>query len=39
MSVRLDRLLLAQAQIEDLTILTSDPMFDAYDVATLPAAS
>jgi PIN domain nuclease of toxin-antitoxin system len=33
-----DRLLIAQAQIEDLTILTSDPMFDAYDVPTLPAA-
>jgi PIN domain nuclease of toxin-antitoxin system len=33
-----DRLLIAQAQIEELTILTSDPMFDAYDVATLPAA-
>ena len=33
-----DRLLIAQAQIEELTILTSDPMFDAYDVATLRAA-
>jgi PIN domain nuclease of toxin-antitoxin system len=33
-----DRLLIAQAQLEALTILTSDPMFDAYDVATLPAA-
>lgn len=33
-----DRLLVAQAQIEDLTILTSDSMFDAYDVPTLPAA-
>jgi PIN domain nuclease of toxin-antitoxin system len=33
-----DRLLIAQAQIEDLTILTSDPMFDAYDVPTLAAA-
>ena len=32
-----DRLLIAQAQLEELTILTSDPMFDAYDVATLPA--
>lgn len=34
-----DRLLIAQAQIEDLTILTSDPMFDSYDVATLSAAT
>ena len=33
-----DRLLVAQAQIEDLTILTSDPMFDAYDVPTFAAA-
>jgi PIN domain nuclease of toxin-antitoxin system len=33
-----DRLLVAQAQIEDLTILTSDSIFDAYDVPTLPAA-
>lgn len=33
-----DRLLIAQAQIEELTILTSDPMFDVYDVATLRAA-
>ena len=27
-----DRLLIAQAQIEDLTIMTADPQFDAYDV-------
>jgi PIN domain nuclease of toxin-antitoxin system len=33
-----DRLLIAQAQIEDLTILTSDSIFDAYDVPTLAAA-
>ena len=32
-----DRLLIAQAQIEDLSILTSDPMFNSYDVATVPA--
>ena len=29
-----DRLLVAQAQIEDLTILTADPVFDAYDVVS-----
>jgi PIN domain nuclease of toxin-antitoxin system len=33
-----DRLIVAQAQIEDLKILTSDPMFDAYDVETVSAA-
>jgi PIN domain nuclease of toxin-antitoxin system len=27
-----DRLLIAQAQVEGLTILTMDPAFDAYDV-------
>jgi PIN domain nuclease of toxin-antitoxin system len=32
-----DRLLIAQAQLDDLTILTADPLFDAYDVATIPA--
>ncbi len=32
-----DRLLVAQAQIEDLTILTADVLFDAYDVATIGA--
>ena len=32
-----DRLLVAQAQIEDLTILTADALFDAYDVATIAA--
>lgn len=30
-----DRLLVAQAQVEDLTILTADPLFDAYDVDTI----
>ena len=33
-----DRLLIAQAQIEDLTILTSDPHFAAYDVSVIAAA-
>lgn len=32
-----DRLLIAQAQLEDLPILTSDPTFASYDVATIPA--
>jgi PIN domain nuclease of toxin-antitoxin system len=32
-----DRLIVAQAQIEGLMILTSDPMFDAYEVETIPA--
>jgi len=32
-----DRLLIAQAQIEDLSIMTSDPKFAAYDVATIRA--
>ena len=32
-----DRLLIAQAQIDDLSILTSDSLFDAYDVATIVA--
>ncbi len=32
-----DRLLVAQAQIEDLTILTADALFDAYDVSTIGA--
>lgn len=32
-----DRLLIAQAQLDDLSILTSDPLFDAYDVATITA--
>jgi PIN domain nuclease of toxin-antitoxin system len=33
-----DRLLIAQAQIDDLSILTADPLFAAYDVATIAAA-
>ena len=32
-----DRLLVAQAQAEDLSILTADPLFGAYDVATIAA--
>ena len=32
-----DRLLIAQAQIDDLPILTSDSLFDAYDVTTIAA--
>ena len=30
-----DRLLVAQAQVERLTILTADPLFDAYDVPVI----
>ena len=33
-----DRLLIAQAQLEGLTIITVDPAFDGYDVATIRAA-
>jgi PIN domain nuclease of toxin-antitoxin system len=33
-----DRLLIAQAQIDDLSILTADPVFASYDVATIAAA-
>lgn len=29
-----DRLLVVQAQIEDVAIVTADPHFDAYDVST-----
>ena len=32
-----DRLLIAQAQLEDLPILTSDEVFASYDVETIPA--
>lgn len=32
-----DRLLIAQAQLDDLSILTTDPLFDAYDVSTIAA--
>lgn len=30
-----DRLLIAQAQVEGLPILTADPAFDAYDVKVI----
>src|SRR4029079_9591295 len=33
-----DRLIIAQAQVEQLTILTSDQQFAAYDVTIIPAA-
>ncbi len=33
-----DRLLIAQAQLEDLPILTADPVFAAYDVRTIAAS-
>jgi PIN domain nuclease of toxin-antitoxin system len=32
-----DRLLVAQAQIEDLAVLTGDPAIRAYDVETIDA--
>jgi PIN domain nuclease of toxin-antitoxin system len=32
-----DRILIAQAQVEGLTIVTRDPAFEDYQVATLPA--
>ncbi|HSH61464.1 MAG TPA: type II toxin-antitoxin system VapC family toxin [Acidimicrobiales bacterium] len=32
-----DRLLVAQAQIEDLVLMTADPVFGAYDVETVAA--
>lgn len=32
-----DRLLIAQAQADDLSVLTADPLFDAYDVTTIAA--
>jgi PIN domain nuclease of toxin-antitoxin system len=32
-----DRMLIAQAQLEGLTLLTRDPHFERYAVATLPA--
>jgi PIN domain nuclease of toxin-antitoxin system len=32
-----DRMLVAQAQVEDLTLVTSDRMMRRYPVATLPA--
>lgn len=33
-----DRLLIAQAQLERLPILTADPAFEPYDVEVMPAA-
>lgn len=33
-----DRLLVAQAQIEDLPIVTADPVFARYDVTVIPAS-
>jgi PIN domain nuclease of toxin-antitoxin system len=32
-----DRLLVAQAQLDDLAILTGDPRIGAYDVTTIPS--
>lgn len=32
-----DRLLVAQAQLEDLSVLTADRIFGRYDVTTIPA--
>lgn len=32
-----DRLLVAQAQVESLAILTADPVFQRYDVEVVPA--
>lgn len=32
-----DRMLVAQAQVDALTLVTRDPVFSGYDVATLPA--
>jgi PIN domain nuclease of toxin-antitoxin system len=31
-----DRMLIAQARVEGLTLVTFDPAFSAYDVQTLP---
>jgi PIN domain nuclease of toxin-antitoxin system len=33
-----DRLIIAQAQVEGLTVLTADPKFSAYSVTLIPAA-
>lgn len=33
-----DRLLIAQAQVEDLPILTSDPVIGRYEVTVIPAS-
>ena len=34
-----DRMLIAQARLEGLTVVTSDPMFRRYDVAVLDASA
>lgn len=34
-----DRLLIAQAQCEDLAVVTADPMFSAYKVRTIDAGA
>jgi len=33
-----DRMIIAQARVEGLPIVTSDPRFAAYDVELIPAA-
>ena len=33
-----DRILIAQAQLEKLIVVTSDPMFDRYDIPVLSAS-
>jgi len=33
----IDRLLIAQAQVEDLPVLTADPVFGRYDVTMISA--
>jgi PIN domain nuclease of toxin-antitoxin system len=32
-----DRMLVAQAQVEGLTLVTRDPVFERYEVTILPA--
>lgn len=33
-----DRMLVAQAQLEDLAVMTSDPAFERYEVVVIPAS-
>jgi len=33
-----DRILIAQARLEQMTVVTSDPLFDRYEVPVLPAS-
>ncbi len=33
-----DRMLVAQAQVEDVALLTADPVFGRYDIESFPAA-